>query len=191
MKKTVSPFFVTLALAAAAWAVSPGDTAPDFSLPDQTGAMVELSDYDGTIRVLEWTNPECPFVKRHDAAGTMKKLAAKYKTEGVNWFAVNSSHHLNQKVNAEYAAKQKLQVPVLTDQSGKVGRAYGAKTTPHIFIIDRKGTVVYAGAIDDDPRGTSKNPQNYVDEALAALVAGKAVAISETTPYGCSVKYGK
>jgi peroxiredoxin len=182
---------LTLGLAATLAAVEPGQPAPDFTLSDQNGNTVTLSELDGAIRVLEWTNPECPFVKRHYAAGTMKTLAAKYADDGVVWLTINSSHHQDREVNAAFAKQHELAVAVLTDQDGAVGRAYGAKTTPHLFIVDGDGVVVYAGGIDDDPRGSSDSPTGYVDLALAALVAGKPVPTPETVPYGCSVKYAK
>lgn len=180
-----------LAVASPLVAVEPGQKAPDFALKDQRGNTVELSDSEGSIRVLEWTNPECPFVVRHYKAGTMKQLAATYGDKGVVWLTINSSHHQDAEVNRAFATEYELDQTILTDQSGDVGRAYGARTTPHMFIIDEEGTVVYAGGIDDDPRGRSDAPTNYVDQALTALLAGENVEPSATDPYGCSVKYAK
>jgi peroxiredoxin len=172
-------------------ALETGQKAPDFTLMDQNGEAVKLSDSAGSIRVLEWTNPECPFVVRHYKAETMKKLAATYGDKGVVWLTINSSHHQDRDTNQAMIKTYTLDQTLLTDQDGAVGRAYGAKTTPHMYIIDGDGKVAYAGAIDDDPRGRSDAPTNYVDQALAALLAGEPVATASTDPYGCSVKYAK
>ncbi len=192
-----------LAVGAAAAAAQPGQaghdhpghthaaaaTAPAFSLPDQDGKIHNLSDYAGKIVVLEWLNPECPFVKFHGGKGTMSTLAGKYKGQGVVWLAVNSTKHGTRDANRAWIAEQKLPYPVLEDFDGKVGRAYGAKTTPHMFVIGRDGALAYQGAIDDDNRIQGSPKTHYVDAALAALVAGQPVATTQTTPYGCSVKY--
>lgn len=163
--------------------------APAFSLPDQDGRGHNLADYAGKIVVLEWLNPECPFVKFHGGKGTMRTLAEKYKGQGVVWLAVNSTKHGTRDADRAWIAEQKLPYPVLEDFDGKVGRAYGAKTTPHMFVIGRDGALAYQGAIDDDNRIQGAPKTNYVEAALAALVAGQPVATAQTTPYGCSVKY--
>ena len=165
--------------------------APEFTLTNYDGKVISLSDYKNKIVVLEWFNYECPFVKYHyDKANTMVELGNKYKDKGVVWLAVNSTKHLTTEKNKDFADKHKLNYPILDDRSGKVGRAYSAKTTPHMFIIDTKGSVVYNGAIDNSPLGRKKEGAiNYVDKALAELTAGKAVSIPNTKPYGCTVKY--
>jgi len=184
----------TFAVAGATFAaegVAVGSKAPDFTLKDQSGHEVALSSSDGSIRVLEWVNPDCPFVQRHYAAGTMKKLAEHYAGDGVVWLAINSTSTMAAAGSVVFRDSHDLPYPVLIDRDGTVGHLYGAATTPHMFVIDGNGTVVYEGAIDDDPRGTEEAPTNYVAAALDSLLAGKPVAIPETKPYGCSVKYPK
>jgi len=122
----------------------------------------------------------------------MDDLARKYKNKNVVWLAVNSTNHTTPEANLQFIKKHKLGYPILDDRSGKVGRAYGAKTTPHIFIIDGNGDIVYDGAIDNAPMGKTpdgQKPVNYVDKALAELTAGGKVSTSNTKSYGCSVKY--
>ncbi|MGC8840653.1 MAG: thioredoxin family protein [Candidatus Sumerlaeaceae bacterium] len=171
--------------------VDVGEKAPDFALPDVHGTTHTLSQFRGKIVVLEWTNPTCPFVKRHYKAGTMKKLAEKYAAKDVVWLAIDSSHFATADADKAWQKEQNISYPVLLDPSGSVGQAYGAKTTPHMFILNKQGSVAYTGAIDDDARGEKSEPRNYVDEALAALVAGKQPEVTSTSPYGCSVKYKK
>lgn len=167
-----------------------GSPALTFTLEGQNGNKVSLSDSDGKIIVLEWLNPDCPFVKRHYRAGTMTTLAEKYKDKDVVWIAINSTHYMNKEDDKKWIEEYKLFYPILDDSSGKVGKLYGAKTTPHMFIIDKSGTLVYQGAIDDDPKGVKNgNALNYVDKALGEIIAGKQVSMSQTKPYGCSVKY--
>jgi peroxiredoxin len=165
--------------------------APGFELNSFDGKTVSLSDYRGKIVVLEWFNIECPFsLYHHETKNTMASLANKYKSKNVVWLAVNSTNHTTPKANKTFSVKYKLPFPILDDRSGKVGRAYGAKTTPHIFVINPRGRIVYDGAIDDSPLGKKKEGVvNYVDNALAELTAGKAVSISNTKSYGCTVKY--
>ncbi|UCF42403.1 MAG: thioredoxin family protein [Planctomycetota bacterium] len=167
--------------------------APQFTLKNYDGKEVSLSDYAGKTVVLEWFNYECPFVLYHyEKPKTMAGLADKYKDKDVVWLAVNSTKHLSVEKNENFAEKHNLTYPILDDRSGKVGRAYGAKTTPHMFIIDAKDKIVYDGAIDDSPMGNKKEDAvNYVDKALAELTAGKAVSTPKTKPYGCSVKYAR
>jgi len=142
---------------------------------------------------LEWTNPDCPFVQRHTREGTMKELAAKYAPEGVTWLTINSTHYMNREKDREWRSEHHLTPPILGDFDGEVGHAYGAETTPHMFVIASDGTIVYKGAIDDDPRGTKAGADrtNYVAQALDQVLAGKTVTTPETRPYGCSVKYRK
>lgn len=166
-----------------------GTKAPEFSLVDQNGATHTLSQYAGKIVVLEWTNPECPFVKRHYKAGTMKKLEATYKSKGVIWLAVNSTHFVGPEKLKAWSTEQEISYPLLNDQDGTVGKAYGAKTTPHMFVVDKEGKLAYDGAIDTDLYGDESDSKNFVALALDNLIAGAPVSISSTTPYGCSVKY--
>ena len=182
-----------LAVAPAAFAggASVGDSAPDFTLADLEGAQVTLSKIEG-VRVLEWVNPDCPFVQRHYTAGTMKTLASDYGAKGVTWLTINSTNYMTAEANQKFAQAHGLTQTILLDQSGAVGHLYGAATTPHMFVIDAGGKIVYAGAIDSDPRGTAGSGAiNYVAAALDELLAGKPVTTPETTPYGCSVKYAK
>ena len=172
--------------------VGVGDTAPGFTLTNTTGNEVSLSDFEGKVVVLEWLNPDCPFVQRHYKAGTMKNLATKYGTEGVVWLTVNSTNYMDAAANAKFKAANDLPYTILVDQSGEVGHLYGAKTTPHMYIVDGGGELVYIGAIDDDPRGSKGDgATNYVAAALDQALAGNAVTTAETKPYGCSVKYKK
>jgi len=171
----------------------PVPNAPGFDLLDHAGKKVSLSDYAGKIVVLEWFNQQCPFSRRHYATPTMTmgKLAVKYAPKGVVWLAVNSSHFATPAQNKAWVEKHSLPYPILDDSAGKVGRAYSAKTTPDIRIVDRFGKVAYSGAIDNDPGGKKAKRVNHVDKALEELVAGKKVSLSKTKPYGCSVKYRK
>ena len=182
-----------LALAPAAFAggASVGDSAPDFTLPDLNGTQVTLSKIEG-VRVLEWVNPDCPFVQRHYTAGTMKKLASDYGAKGVSWLTINSTNYMTAEANQKFAQAHGLSQNLLLDPCGAVAHLYGAATTPHMFVLDASGKIVYAGAIDSDPRGTGgAGVTNYVAAALDELLSGKPVSTPETTPYGCSVKYAK
>jgi peroxiredoxin len=165
--------------------VTVGAAAPDFTLADSSGDQVSLSDFEGKVVVLEWLNPDCPYVQRHYKAGTMKSLASTYGGQGVVWLTINSTNYMDAAANAEFKKANGLPYTILVDQSGEVGHLYGAKTTPHMYIIDTDGTLAYIGAIDDDPRGSSDSPANYVAAALDEILAGEAVATPETTPYGC------
>ena len=167
--------------------------APNFTLKNYDGKTVTLSDYKGKIVVLEWFNYECPFVRYHyEKANTMADLANKYKGKNVAWLAVNTTKHLSVDKNKAFAQKHNLDYPILDDRSGKLGRDYDAKTTPHMFIVDTRGNIAYDGAIDNSPSGKRPKGQeliNYIDKALSELTAGKGVSTPETKPYGCSVKY--
>lgn len=166
-----------------------GQKAPDFTLTDASGKEHKLADYKGKVVVLEWTEQGCPFVKRHYAAGTMQKLAKSFADKDVVWLAVNSSHFARPDDTLRWARENALSYPVLLDNAGYVGKAYGAKTTPHMFVIDKFGMLRYAGAIDDDPRGEKENRTNHVEQAVSAVLEGKAPPTRSTKPYGCSVKY--
>jgi peroxiredoxin len=155
---------------------------------------VTLSDFQGKKNVvLEWINYDCPFVVPHYKNDTMEKLSAKYADDDVVWLTINTTHYADMDAHKEFMQEQKLKHQhLLADPDGKVGRKYKAQTTPHIFIIDKQGHVVYEGAIDNAPRGRKPQGQayvNYVDQALSELVAGQEISTAKTSPYGCSVKY--
>jgi peroxiredoxin len=171
----------------------PVTTAPAFTLTAHDGSKVSLSDYEDRIVVLEWFNFECPFVKYHyGEAATMKGLASRYAEKGVVWLAINSTSHTTAQQDREFAEKNELKYPILDDRDGRVGRAYGAVTTPHMFVIDKRGRIVYRGAIDNAPMGKTEGAVlNHVDSALDELIAGQRVSVPETKPYGCNVKYPK
>jgi peroxiredoxin len=176
----------------------PGQEAPGFSLPGSDGKAHALGDYKGHIVVLEWTNPDCPFVKKWYGSGEMQKVQKKAVEEGVVWLRINSSAPGKQGVQTppEAAAYEKAQhvaaTVTLLDPEGKVGRLYGAHTTPHLFVIDKTGKLAYAGAIDSKPSADPADipgAKNYVTAALEELAAGKPVSTPFTKAYGCSVKY--
>ncbi|MBN1766722.1 MAG: redoxin domain-containing protein [Sedimentisphaerales bacterium] len=163
-----------------------------FSLPDQDGKQVSLSDYKDKIVVLEWTNPECPFVQRHYENNAMPKLAQEYQQKGIVWLAIDSTGSHDLATDKEWFTTHKLSYPILNDHSGIVGKMLGAKSTPHIFIINTNGKVAYQGAVDDDPQGEKgAGAVNYVRKALDALLTGKTPEVTETKSYGCSVKYAQ
>ncbi|MFO8030600.1 MAG: thioredoxin family protein [Cyclonatronaceae bacterium] len=175
-----------------------GNKAPDFTLPDASGENHTLSDYEGKFVVLEWLNHECPFVLKHYATGNMQMLQESYRDKGVVWFSIISSAPGKQgymepdetrKVTREKQAKPSA---VLLDPEGKVGRTYDARVTPHIYIIDPQGMLVYMGAIDDRPTTNHddvEGARNFVSEALDLLLEGRDVDASTYQPYGCTVKY--
>jgi peroxiredoxin len=166
-----------------------GKAAPAFSLVDQNGKTHTLADYSGKTVVLEWTNPGCPFVVRHYEAGTMKRVAENAAKDDVVWLAVNSSYFTKTAESTEWAKKHGHTFPTLHDADGKVGKAYGAVTTPHMFVVNAQGQVAYEGAIDSDAWVKDAKATNYVASALADLKAKRAVAKNHVKPYGCSVKY--
>jgi peroxiredoxin len=179
--------------------IAPGQPAPDFTLSDQKGAAHKLSESKGKYVVLEWWNKDCPFVRRHYGAKNMQGLQKKYTGKGVVWYSIDSGAegkegYLSAKDAAKIMKKQGMaSTAVLLDPKGDVGRLYGAKTTPHMFIVDPKGNVIYMGGIDDNPSADrSDDPakaHNYVSAALDAALAGKAVPDPVTKSYGCGVKY--
>lgn len=190
---------LSLALCAgAAFAITAGNPAPEFSVTDAAGKTVKLSDYKGKFVVLEWTNPECPFVRAQYGAETMQALQKEAGARDVVWLSVNSTNQSSSeyKTGAQMSRwmtdKGAAQKAILIDSTSATGRAYDAKTTPHMFVIDPKGTIVYAGAIDDKRSAREsdrKTAHNYVRAALNESMAGKPVTVASTTPYGCSVKY--
>ena len=198
---SLSRSLVALACAAAAsvaLAATPGSAAPEFTVADAAGKPVKLSDYRGKFVVLEWTNPDCPFVRKHYTSKNMQDLQKEWGAKDVVWLSVNSTR----KGHDEYrdganmqqwmASQGAAQKAILIDATSDAGRAYAAKTTPHMFVISPEGKVLYNGAIDDK---RSSNPadakvaNNYVRTALNEAKAGKPVTVASTTPYGCTVKY--
>lgn len=166
-----------------------GKPAPAFTLKDEAGKEHSLAQYKGKVVVLEWTNPECPFVQRHYTADTMANTLKGFDAKKVVWLAVDSTAHNTPEKSATWKKTEGFTYPVLQDASGTVGKSFGAKTTPHMYVIDEQGVVRYAGAIDDDPRGKVEKKTNHVKAAVDALLGGKPVPATTTTPYGCSVKY--
>lgn len=169
--------------------------AAEFEMTSFDGRKVKLSDYKGQIVVLEWFNPQCPYSRYHyETAQTMVTTANKYRNKGVVWLAVNSTIQTTPEINREFAEKHKLPYPILDDRSGDLARQYGARTTPHIFIIDKEGRIAYDGAIDDAPAGQgqpSAGKVNYVDKALSELTLNRKVSLPNTPPYGSPIKYGR
>jgi peroxiredoxin len=185
---------IALALAAAALlgaVESPkiGDRVPDWSARDENGVEHKMSQYAGHAVVLEWTNSECPFVERHYQAGTMKRLASALGAQDVVWLAVNSTYSNTPDDTKAWKKEQSFSYATLQDPDGKLGHLFGARTTPHMFVIDAQGVLRYRGAIDDDEYGREPKPKNYVDSAVHALLASSNPDPSETQSYGCSVKY--
>jgi peroxiredoxin len=174
--------------------------AVDSSATDSKGKTHSLAQYKGKYVVLEWFNPECPFVKKHYAPGNMQKLQGEYTSKGVVWLSVDSSAPGKEGSLTPEQAEKKLdewkgkQTALLLDPDGKVGKAYAAKNTPQMFVINPEGKIVYEGAIDSkatpNPADISSST-NYVKAALDESLAGKAVSNANTKPYGCSVKYEK
>lgn len=177
-----------------------GAKAPDFTLTDVHGKTHNLSDFKDKIVVLEWINHGCPFVVKHYKSGNMQKLQETYTGKGVVWLAICSSAKGKQgymtneawiKTNTENKTKV---TGLLIDEDGTVGKLYGARTTPHMYIIDKEGTLVYAGAIDDNSSADASvipDSKNFVVTVVDALLEGKPAPVSEHKPYGCSVKYAK
>src|SRR2546423_3699774 len=201
MKTKLLTTLLTLAASTALFAAdSPavGTTAPDFSLTDSKGKTQTVSQYKGKYVVLEWFNPECPFVKKHYGSGNMQKLQEEYTGKGIVWLTIDSSAPGTEgNLSPEQAEKitsawKTHQTALLLDPEGKAGRAYGAKNTPDMVVINPDGKIAYEGAIDSK---ATPNPAdipvstNYVKVALDESLAGKPVTTPQTKPYGCSVKY--
>jgi peroxiredoxin len=176
-----------------------GQAAPDFQAVDADGKTRALSEFRGKTVVLEWTNNGCPYVQKHYNSGHMQSLQKQATKEGVVWLTVISSAPYTQgyltppQAKAWKAKAGAASTAVLLDPKGTVGRAYDARTTPHMYVVDRTGKLVYMGGIDDKPSpdpATLKTATNYVTAALADVKAGRPVAQAVTRPYGCSVKYG-
>lgn len=175
-----------------------GQAAPNFKLADVNGKPVSLSDYKGKTVVLEWNNPGCPFVKKHYASGNMQKAQAAAAKDGAVWLTINSSApgkqgHMDGAAAKAFVAQSGAKpTAYLLDPRGVVGQAYDAKTTPHMYVVNKAGALVYAGGIDDKPtkdKEDIKGARNHVLAALGELKAGKPVSVSTTRPYGCAVKY--
>ncbi len=179
-------------------AATVGQPAPDFTLKDASGKTVKLSDYKGKHVVLEWTNPGCPFVQKHYNSGNMAGTQKDAMGKGVVWLSVNST----EKASSDYLEPAKLTAwlgerkanptATLMDEEGTVGKAYGARTTPHMYIVNPQGQLIYAGGIDSIPSARADDiakATNYVKQGVAEAVAGKQLTAATTQPYGCSIKY--
>jgi hypothetical protein len=200
MKRILFALLLTFILAAPALSkVLVGQPAPDFTLTDSNGKSRSLSEFKGKIVVLEWNNPECPFVGKHYGSGNMQRQQADATAAGVIWLTINSSATGKQGdidgagANAYIAKVGAKQSAYLLDPTGRVGRLYGARTTPHMFVIDKAGVLRYMGGIDSikstDQDDIAKATQ-YIPQALAELGAGKPVSVATAEPYGCGVEYG-
>ena len=192
-----APMAASLLPAAHAASATVGQPAPDFKAADTTGKTRQLSDYKGKLVVLEWTNPGCPFVQKH-YSGNMQSLQKEFTGKGVVWLAINST----ETGSGDYLAparlagwmgeKQAAASATLMDESGQIGQLYGAKTTPHMYIVNPQGQLVYAGAIDSIPSARVddiKTATNYVRQGLNEALGGKAISVASSRAYGCSIKY--
>lgn len=205
MKFLALPLAFALLLPAGVQAASPapaaaqvGQPAPDFSGTDSTGKTHRLTDYKGKTVVLEWSNPGCPYVMKHYDSNNMQSLQKQATSDGVIWLTVNSSaadkegYQTPDDANSYMKEKNSMPTARILDPEGTIGHLYGAQTTPHMYVIDKDGTLVYAGAIDSDNSFKPESIQgatNYVSEALNALKASKPVEVASTKAYGCGVKY--
>lgn len=170
-----------------------GKPAPDFTLPDTDGEKVTLSSFRGRIVILQWINPGCPFCKRVLTTGVARKMLAEVRSlaEDAVFLPVSTTPQMTPEKIVAYLKGNEIPAKGLMDDEGRVGRLYGARTTPHLFVIDKEGVLRYQGAIDNDPAGKKQEAENYVVKAVKALVAGQPVSPETTKPYGCSVKYKK
>jgi peroxiredoxin len=191
---SASLLFTTGAHAAA----SVGQPAPDFTLTDTSGKTVKLSDYKGKHVVLEWNNPGCPFVRKHYDSANMQALQKEAGGKGVVWLAINSTDTAHQdylspaKLGQWMTVQKGAPSATLMDESGAVGKSFGARTTPHMYMVNPQGTLIYAGGIDSIPSASTsdiKTATNYVRVGLNEALAGKPLSKPTTQPYGCSVKY--
>jgi peroxiredoxin len=191
---------LTLLLSTCSFAAKVGEAAPDFTGTDSNGQSRKLSEYRGKYVVLEWHNQGCPYTKKHYESGNMQKLQKDWTGKGVVWLTVISSApgkqgYVTASEENDYVRKINASpTAVLLDPKGDIGRLYGAKTTPHMYIIDPEGRLIYNGAIDDRPTSDASDipgSKNYVSTALEEATSGKPVSTPATTPYGCTVKYGQ
>ena len=196
-------FFALLAFMAVAGvafaAAETGKAAPDFTATDINGKTIKLSDYKGKIVVLESYNSDCPFCHNHYQTGAMQELQRDLTSKGVVWLLVNSvnpnhsSHRTPEAAKKEWADEKIAATAWIDDSSGAVGKEYGMKTTPHMFVIDKNGILAYEGAIDDRPsnEGDPRSAHNYVRDSVQKLLAGEKVTVTDTKPYGCGVRYAR
>ena len=198
IKKSVIIFLFLFSAIAFAQEAKLNEQAPNFKLVDSNGKEHSLSDFKDKIIVLEWINYDCPFVKKHYDSKNMQSLQEKYTKEGIIWLTICSSveskqgNFSNDEINSRSKKHNAKFTAYLVDADGKVGKTYGAKTTPHMYIIDKTGKLVYAGGIDDKAStdiSDIKSAKNFVVSALDELLAGKNVSVQGSKPYGCSVKY--
>lgn len=197
--KTGIALFTAISFATAAFAVEVGKPAPDFTGTDINGKTVHLSDYKGKIVVVESYNSDCPYCHNQYATGATQDLQKDLAAKGVVWLMVNSvnpknpSHRTPEQARAEWTAEKISATAWIDDGSGAIGHLYDMKTTPHCFVINKDGALVYDGAMDDkaDPSHDPRKARNYVREAVGDLLAGKPIEVSQTKPYGCSVKYAE
>lgn len=191
---------LTFSAGAALAGAEVGQPAPDFNLPDTNGQTHRLSEYKGKYVVLEWYNPDCPFVRKHYGSGNMQSLQKEFTAKGVVWLTIDSSapglegNYPTEKLNEIAASQGAARTALLLDPEGKVGHEYGAKTTPDMYIINPEGKLIYEGAIDSKPStalADLKVATNYVKVALDDSMSGKSVTQTVTRPYGCTVKYAQ
>jgi len=197
-RKMLWRFAVVLVLSSTMLAVKVGESAPNFQATDSNGQGHRLSQYHGKFVVLEWHNNGCPYTQKHYESGNMQRLQKEWTSKGVIWLTVISSAagqqgYVTAAQENEYLKKMNAgPTAALLDPQGEVGRLYAAKTTPHMFIINPAGALIYDGAIDDKPTTEESDiasAKNYVSQALEEATAGKAVSVPTSRPYGCSVKY--
>lgn len=200
MKRALCVVGLLIFVLTTAFAAKVGEAAPDFTGTDSNGQSHKLSAYRGKYVILEWHNQGCPYTKKHYDTGNMQKLQKDAIAKGVVWLSVISSApgkqgYVTASEENEYLKRtNSTPTAVLLDPSGEIGRLYGAKTTPHMYIIDPQGRLIYNGAIDDRPTADAKDiagAKNYVTAALDEVLAGKPVSTPSSTPYGCTVKYSQ
>lgn len=200
MKKATLAWMGAVGVLAGAWAdpaaadeaqAQVGKPAPDFTLPDTEGHPVTLSSFRGKIVVLEWINPDCPVCKRVFTTGIVCRMLQELKATApdVVYLPVSSTHYIGPEKIAAYLKENGVEVKGLMDTDGKVGRQYGAKTTPHVYVVDTQGILRYQGAIDNDPSGKNAGAENYAVKTVKSIVSSGKVSPESTKPYGCSVKY--